>query len=181
MYGVLCRHIFYILGFNDVLEFPKQYVLRRWTREAVPNVANPMVPLDGVQAADIDVDAVVRDIMFSTEYIVNKLVKDMDKLCLFRENIKKEMSEADNLPVVLPGPRPKDRMAIYAGSTQPSNTTIRVPIGTRFKGCGPGKRLKSAREQAISQSGKKQRKCSKCDAIDHDARIDIISSVLHPR
>ncbi|KAK9053278.1 hypothetical protein SSX86_029911 [Deinandra increscens subsp. villosa] len=95
-YGLLCRHIFHALRFSDVLEFPKQYILRRWSREVVPNVINrPMVGVNGVPDSDFQVDAVVRVIIFSAEYVVNKLVKDMEKLCSFRDHLKEYMSTVD--------------------------------------------------------------------------------------
>ncbi|KAK9074669.1 hypothetical protein SSX86_007267 [Deinandra increscens subsp. villosa] len=80
----------------DVLEFPKQYILRRWSREVVPNViSRPMVGVNGVPDSDFQVDAVVRVIIFSAEYVVNKLVKDMEKLCSFRDHLKEYMSTVD--------------------------------------------------------------------------------------
>ncbi|XP_022024865.1 protein FAR1-RELATED SEQUENCE 5-like [Helianthus annuus] len=36
-FGLLCSHIFCVLRILDVREFPKQYILRRWTCEAVQN------------------------------------------------------------------------------------------------------------------------------------------------
>ncbi|KAK9074978.1 hypothetical protein SSX86_003297 [Deinandra increscens subsp. villosa] len=170
-YGLLCRHIFNVLRFSDVLEFPKQYILRRWTREAVPNGNNlPMVGVNGVAESDIQVDTVVREIMFSAEYVVNKLVTDMEKLCSFRDHMKEYMSTVDSTQKIVPEPTRKDRFAIYAGYDKTTTATVRRPVGIRFKGCGSGKRMKSQREKAIIQSGKRDRRCTGCHSTGHDIR-----------
>jgi hypothetical protein len=170
-FGLLCRHILFVLRMCDITEFPKQYILRRWTREAVPNIsARDIVRQKDCSEKDWDVDAVVRDIKFSTEYVINKLVSDMDQLCIFRDHVKQYMSKADDFHVTAPPPTRKEKFAAVVGMSQSSTATIRVPIGTRFKGCGSRKRLKSKREQAISQAAKKQRKCKKCKSCGHDRR-----------
>ncbi|GJV91597.1 FAR1 DNA binding domain, zinc finger, SWIM-type, MULE transposase domain containing protein, partial [Tanacetum coccineum] len=37
LYGLLCHHIFYVLRMNNVDEFPREYVLDRWSK-SVDNV-----------------------------------------------------------------------------------------------------------------------------------------------
>ena len=59
---------------------------------------------------------------------------------------------------------------IQTGNVEPRNITVRVPVGTRFKGMGKPKRMKSKREQAISQAGKKRRQCKNCLEYGHNVR-----------
>ncbi|GJX76255.1 FAR1-related sequence 5-like protein [Tanacetum coccineum] len=56
-YGILCRHIFYVLRMMKINEFPKKYLLRRWSRDALPPISedslNKMRYL--MTKADVDV------------------------------------------------------------------------------------------------------------------------------
>ncbi|KAK9062620.1 hypothetical protein SSX86_019808 [Deinandra increscens subsp. villosa] len=163
-YGLLCRHVFNVLRFSDVFEFPRKYILRRWIREAVPNVDTlPMVGINGVPDFDYHVDVVIRDIMFSTEYVINKLVRDMENYS-FRDHMKEYMSNVDATHKIVPKATRKERFAIYAGYDKITLATVRRPVGIRFKGYGSGKRMKSQREKAIIQAWKRERerKCTCC-------------------
>ncbi|XP_022040082.2 protein FAR1-RELATED SEQUENCE 5-like [Helianthus annuus] len=119
-FGLLCSHIFCVLRILDIREFPKQYILRRWTREAVPN-SSPLF-----------------------------------------------MSVADEAQINAPPKTRRNRFAELLGVAPESTATIRVPVGTRFKGCDSHKRLKSQKERAISQSGSKRRQCSLCKKYGHN-------------
>ncbi|KAJ0458556.1 putative transcription factor interactor and regulator CCHC(Zn) family [Helianthus annuus] len=127
-WGLLCRHIFYVLRLCYVTEFPKKYVAKRWRREAVPN----------------------------------------SSLRPIRDYLKAYMSKADDVQVVAPAPSRRDRFAEMTGTSEPCDFIVRNPIKTRTK--GTHKRLKSAREIAITQAGKKQKGCSFCKGTGHNVR-----------
>ncbi|GJX58638.1 FAR1-related sequence 5-like protein [Tanacetum coccineum] len=38
-YGILCRHILYVLRMMKINEFPKKYLLSRWSRDALPPIS----------------------------------------------------------------------------------------------------------------------------------------------
>ena len=61
-------------------------------------------------------------------------------------------------------------MVYTSGNVEPRNITVRVPVGTRYKGMGKPKRMKSKREKAISQAGKKRRQCQNCWEYGHNIR-----------
>ncbi|KAK9073289.1 hypothetical protein SSX86_007613 [Deinandra increscens subsp. villosa] len=63
-FGLLCRHIFYVLRQMDIREFPKKYVLRRWRRDVVPNDSNRNDDSTVVPALDDGGRALLCDIMF---------------------------------------------------------------------------------------------------------------------
>ncbi|XP_021985259.1 protein FAR1-RELATED SEQUENCE 3-like [Helianthus annuus] len=160
-FGLLCSHIFCVLRILDVRKFPKQYILRRWTREAVPNTSPGSILTDGGDPDHSEeVNRCVREISHATEYVVNKLISKFDKLSDFRDHIKEFMSVADEAQINAPPKTRRNRFAELLGVAPESTATIRVPVGTRFKGCGSHKRLKSQKERAISQSGSKPRQCS---------------------
>ncbi|XP_022013682.1 protein FAR1-RELATED SEQUENCE 5-like [Helianthus annuus] len=121
-FGLLCSHIFCVLRILDVREFLKQYILRRWTLEAVPNSSPGSILMDG---------------------------GDPDR--------SEFMSVADEAQINAPPKTRRNQFAELLGVAPVSTTTIRVPVGTRFKGCGSHKRLKSQKERAISQSGSTSR------------------------
>ncbi|XP_021979253.1 protein FAR-RED IMPAIRED RESPONSE 1-like [Helianthus annuus] len=153
----------------DVREFPRQYILRRWTREAVPNSSPGSILTDGGDPdRSIEVNGCIREISNVTEYVINKLVSKFDEMCNFRDHIKQFMSVADDAQFDAPPKTRRNRFAELLGVAPTNTVTIRVPIRTRFKGCGSHKRMKS--EQAISQAGKKRRQCSKCKKFGHNNR-----------
>jgi len=171
-FGLLCSHIFCVLKLSDIREFPKQYILRRWTREAVPTSYPGAIPEKEAESSERsgDVKRVVGEITYSVEYVINKLASKFDDLCSFRDHVNQFLPNVVDAQVVAPRKSRRDRIAELLGTSQPSTATIRVPIGTRFKGCGSHKRIKSQREQAISQQGKKQRQCQNCMGYGHNIR-----------
>ncbi|XP_021971867.1 protein FAR1-RELATED SEQUENCE 5-like [Helianthus annuus] len=170
-FGLLCSHVFCVLRILDVREFPRQYILRRWTREAVPNSSPGSIFTDGGDPdRSVEVNQCIREISNVTEYVINKLVSKFDEMCNFRDHIKQFMSVADDAQFDAPPKSRRNRLAELLGVAPTETATIRVPIGTRFKGCGSHKRMKSKKEQAISQAGKKRRRCSKCKKFGHNNR-----------
>lgn len=172
-FGLLCRHAFFVLRFCGVREFPKKYVLTRWTREAVPNSSLQSVFKSAICPNNVvEIEDIVRDITSANEYVINRLVTNKVELCLYRDVVKAYMSKADEVQIVSPPPNRKDKFASVTGMSEPRTATARVPIRTRTKGCGTDKRLKSAREIAIqiSETKKKGRGCSLCKGVGHNLR-----------
>ncbi|KAK9070415.1 hypothetical protein SSX86_010817 [Deinandra increscens subsp. villosa] len=171
-YGLLCSHVFYVLTMFELLEIPQKYIMKRWTKEAAPNKGKKAMPLssDSNFANAHEVDKVLRDIMSSYEYIINRLSPDLEALCSIREQMK-EMAkkvDEDNRPVV-----PKyrgDRFADILRANQPVGGSIKLPSGIKNIGCGSHKRFKSKKEQASSHAGKRSRKCLVRGLHGHDRR-----------
>ncbi|KAI7725130.1 hypothetical protein M8C21_001234 [Ambrosia artemisiifolia] len=111
-------------------EFPRQYILRRWTREDVPNTkpGSILTHNDDALLSD-DVNKVVREISYATEYCTNKLLTKFDKLCSFRDYINEFMAIADEAQFDAPRKSRRDRFAELVGDTDVSTATIRVPCG----------------------------------------------------
>ncbi|KAF5781947.1 putative transcription factor FAR family [Helianthus annuus] len=170
-YGLLCRHVFCVLRLCEITVFPKNYIMKRWTRDAVTNnsyqgFSNKPASNDNVEG----VQGVVREIMFGNDYIVNRLVNNMEQLVIYRDQVKQQMIKVDEC-IGVPQPIPKkDRIANLLGFNQPTEDTIRAPVGIRTKGSGSKKRFKSFHEQASKKSIRKQRRCQICGSDDHDRR-----------
>ncbi|XP_021975242.1 protein FAR1-RELATED SEQUENCE 5-like [Helianthus annuus] len=170
-FGLLCSHIFCVLRMLDIREFPQRYILRRWTREAVPNsTPGAILGINETEDRYNEVNRVVREITYSTESVINQLVTNFDALCSFRDHVVNYFKTADESVVNAPPKSRRDRFAEITGNTKPSEATVRVPIGTRFKGMGKPKRMKSKREIAVSQLGKKSRQCQNCFRYGHNRR-----------
>ncbi|XP_022026867.1 protein FAR1-RELATED SEQUENCE 2-like [Helianthus annuus] len=60
--SLLCRHIFYVLRSLDIREFPKQYILNRWRKEASPNCSfEYSISREYMTELDPDVQSMVQD------------------------------------------------------------------------------------------------------------------------
>ncbi|XP_022007372.1 protein FAR1-RELATED SEQUENCE 5-like [Helianthus annuus] len=117
-----------------------------------------------------EIDKVFREIVVANEYLVNRLVGDLDEPCLYRDHIKGYIDKADEVMVATPPPSRKDRFADMGGNLEKSDSMIRVPIKIRTKGCGVQKRIKYNREIAIQKSSKIQKSCRVCGGKGHNSR-----------
>ncbi|XP_021980663.2 protein FAR1-RELATED SEQUENCE 5-like [Helianthus annuus] len=177
-FGILCRHIFYVLRYEDISEFPRRYVHRRWMRDVVSVGSNHSnIRFDGI-CRNSEIDKVYREIVVANEYVVNRLVGDLDELCRYRDHIKSYIDKADEVMVAVPPPSRKERFADIGGNIEKSDSMIRVPIKVRTKGCGVQKRIKSNREIAIQKSSKIQKSCRVCGGKGLNSRTckDKVSS-----
>ncbi|KAK9071749.1 hypothetical protein SSX86_008178 [Deinandra increscens subsp. villosa] len=171
-YGLLCSHVFYVLTMFEVLEIPQKYIMKRWTKEAAPNKGKKVLPpsSDSNFSNAHEVDNLLRDIMSSYEYIINRLSPGLEALCSVRDQMKEIAKKVDeeNRPVVPKNRR--DRFAKILRANQPINGSKKLPDGIKNKGRGSHKRIKSKKEQTSSCAGKRSRKCLVCGLTGHDRR-----------
>ncbi|XP_022027438.1 protein FAR1-RELATED SEQUENCE 5-like [Helianthus annuus] len=157
-FQVMMRQLDMTMSCSCNRQFPERYIMRRWTREAVPNSAPGAIL--GINESDDryqQVNGVVREITRSAESLINRLVHNFDALCAFRDHVVQYQSTADQAVVNAPPRSRRDRFAEITGYTQETPVTVRMSKTTRFKGMGKPSRMNSKREIAISQSGKKKR------------------------
>ncbi|KAK1429882.1 hypothetical protein QVD17_12194 [Tagetes erecta] len=109
-YGLLCRHIFYILRLGEIREFPTKYVLTRWSREAVPNNSNSEFISYGVSDSNsVNVEAIIREIRMDNEYNLNRLVANKEEMCRYRDHVKGYKTKADEILIANPPPSRKEK------------------------------------------------------------------------
>ncbi|KAK1429767.1 hypothetical protein QVD17_11985 [Tagetes erecta] len=170
-FGLLCRHIFYILKLYDVKEFPRKYILKRWTREAVPNILYRQSSHSGFYTDLYDRNqSVVREIFTAQEYTLSRLYDDIEALSLYKEYVEAYKTKADELQYVVPPPSKRDRASELNGTCKYNKRPVRVPVGYKSKGSGVhNKRIKSKQEEAIVKAGKKSRQCQNCKEYGHYA------------
>ncbi|XP_076948871.1 protein FAR1-RELATED SEQUENCE 5-like [Bidens hawaiensis] len=172
-FGLLCCHIFKVLHIGDIRVFLRQYINRRWTKEAISNSPMRSVGFDEPNIdKTIDVYRVVRDINIAHDHIINKLVTDMEKFNKFRDYVNDYKFIVNEVTFDAPRPSRRDRFKELIGVPQPDQINIRAPIGVRNKGCGLPIRYRSLREQEIGKSklDNPQRTCRICKQPGHDAR-----------
>ncbi|XP_022013968.1 protein FAR1-RELATED SEQUENCE 5-like [Helianthus annuus] len=136
-FQVMMRQLDMTMSCSCNRQFPERYIMRRWTREAVPNSA-PRAIL-GINESDDryqQVNGVVREIK--------------------RDHVVQYQLTPDQAVVNAPPRSRRDRFAEITGYTQETPVIVRMSKTTRFKGMGNPTRRKSKREIAISQSGKKR-------------------------
>ncbi|PWA80885.1 FAR1 DNA binding domain, Zinc finger, SWIM-type, MULE transposase domain, FHY3/FAR1 family [Artemisia annua] len=171
-YGLLCRHIFYVLRMSRVFHFPKQYMDNRWSKHAMTHRfvdANKASPSS--TKSDSVVDATVREIYSNVEESLHHLVDDIQKLHIYRDD-QTALMEKTKLDV--PNPPKLNTNEAYArtlGVTEPTELTIFTPTGINNKGQVIRTRRKSKSEIAIELGDKPMRMCKTCNKLArHDSR-----------
>ncbi|XP_035832946.1 protein FAR1-RELATED SEQUENCE 1-like [Helianthus annuus] len=97
-FGLLCRHIFYVLRLMDIREFPKQYILNRWRKEASPKCSPEFsISREYMTELDPDVQSMMRDIIYSTEYTLNRLSGNKEKLSLYKDHVQSYMKKVQDM------------------------------------------------------------------------------------
>ncbi|XP_021986104.1 uncharacterized protein LOC110882376 [Helianthus annuus] len=171
MHGVI--KILFLEFFREV---PKQYILNRWRKEASPNCSPECsISREYMTELDPDVQSMMRDIIFSTEYTLNRLYGNKEELSLYKDHVQSYMKKVQDMQIVAPPASSRDRFSEITGQYKNDKNPIRVPVGYKSKGSGSRKRLKSKQEIAIdkkqlkSKPGAKERQCQNCKGYGHYA------------
>ncbi|XP_022040732.1 uncharacterized protein LOC110943291 [Helianthus annuus] len=146
-YGLLCKHIYFVFNMFKVKEIPNKYVMRRRTKDVVPNDLNNTFDLkvddnDGHKKAK----EVAYEIMHTGEYLVSNLMRDFDHLVIVRDQMRQMKVMVDELRITKPIDPKFDRYSRLIAYEKPNTDappTVRVPTGIRNKGRGSHKRIKS--------------------------------------
>nr|GFA88519.1 FAR1 DNA binding domain, zinc finger, SWIM-type, MULE transposase domain, FHY3/FAR1 family [Tanacetum cinerariifolium] len=141
-YGLLRRHSFYVLRICGVSEFPKS---------------------DGSIR-----DEIVKDIIGSVEYCIDKLASNIEELAKFRDRLQDIKSKVDT---DLPNQRSMSDLEVMSsalGVSKPSKVKIRNPLKSKNKGDRSNSRIIPSKERAMTDGAKKGRKCNHCGDLDAD-------------
>ncbi|XP_074277424.1 uncharacterized protein LOC141601063 [Silene latifolia] len=164
--GLLCRHIVWVYKGKGIGRIPSKYIVDRWlnnTHAANRLDSNGNVIEDSYMAKSdnrhlCNVWSEFRQIVSvlktlpveHTEELASLLVEFRQKLCI--EPLTKDQE-----------------MEMLLGCNSSSEVTIHPPEQARNK--GSGKRLKSAKQQAIEKAAKPKRLCTYCkERVTHDRR-----------
>ncbi|KAJ0511506.1 putative FHY3/FAR1 family protein [Helianthus annuus] len=173
-YGLLCKRIYFLFKMFGVKEIPSKYVMKRWTKDVVPNELNVKYNL---MVGDKDVQNkakwIAREIIHTGEYLASNLISDLDQLVLVRDQMRQLKERVDQSRITKQLDPKFGRFSKLIGYQQPVTNappTVRVSAGIRNKGRGSHKRIKSKKEQMISRKGKRSRTSSVCNEKGHDIR-----------
>ncbi|KAJ0488532.1 hypothetical protein HanHA300_Chr12g0433891 [Helianthus annuus] len=101
----------------------------------------------------------MREIIFATEYTLNRLSSNKEELSLYKDHVQSYMKKVQDSELVVPAPSMRDRFAEITNDKNP----IRVLVGYKLKGSGSRKRLTSKHEVAVEntkkKSGANERQC----------------------
>ena len=166
-YGLLCRHIFYVLRMNNIKEFPRKYLSKRWLKNAKP--FNSAVTRINVESG-LSLQNEVFDLYEIFESTVDRLVHNMDKLKIYKDELNGLLAKAKIDVPVLPKINSKDFMSSMLGVKEPMEQIVNNPDQSVTKGTGVHSRWKSIIEVEKDESDKR-RTCSKCGRKDgHNSR-----------
>ncbi|GJW07617.1 hypothetical protein Tco_1570040 [Tanacetum coccineum] len=117
-------------------------------------------------------DEIVKDIIGSVEYCIDKLALNIEELAIFRDRLQDIKSKVD---IDLPNQRSmSDREVISSalGVSKPSKVKIRNPLKSKNKGDRSNSRIIPSKERAMTDGVKKGRKCNNYGDLDadHDSR-----------
>lgn len=158
--GILCRHIFCVFKNSDIQEIPQQYILRRWKRDIIPpKLRNKRNRYGETNEA---VEKLANEAYSTVDDCVNLLCNDEEKLASFVQKVKLMKTEIEGGLPNLPARKKSDIIEKLIGVSKPETNEVQNPQGIRTKGCGRDKRLKGAKEKAITDSLKPLRQCQKC-------------------
>lgn len=161
-YGLLCRHIFYVLRMNNVKEFPRKYLKKRWSMDAKPFNATVRT----VSGSDSVLQSEVFDLYEIFESTIDRLVHDIGMLKIYKEQMMELLNKAKIDVPTVPKLNSKDIISAMLGVKEPTSTSnvINNSDVSSNKGSGVHTRWKSKAEieKEAAKSSDKRRTCSKC-------------------
>ncbi|GJZ93371.1 FAR1 DNA binding domain, zinc finger, SWIM-type, MULE transposase domain containing protein, partial [Tanacetum coccineum] len=142
-YGLLCSHIFYVLRMKNIKEFPQKYLNKRWLKNDKPFNATVRRIVGG---SDSILESKVFDLYEIFESTIDHLVHDMDKLKIYKEQMKDLLNKAKTDVPTIPKLNSKDVFSAMLGVKEPTSKTIRNPDQSSNKGNGVHSRWNSKAE-----------------------------------
>ncbi|GKC53309.1 FAR1 DNA binding domain, zinc finger, SWIM-type, MULE transposase domain containing protein, partial [Tanacetum coccineum] len=168
LYGLLCRHILYVLRMNNVNEFLREYVLDRWS------ISDDNLWVDtSAFACESSSSAGIRAIRRIVEDTVDRRVPFKDKLDLYRLKLSDLLAKAKAEVSVLMRVNKKNTFCSMLGATEPKSVVIKVPRHSTNKGTGSHTRWKNMDEliHNEAESSKKRQTCFVCGRAEgHNCR-----------
>ncbi|GJX60900.1 FAR1-related sequence 5-like protein [Tanacetum coccineum] len=147
---------------REINVIPKQYILRRWTRDIIPPDLRRQKNRYGEK--NVTIERLTNEANFLVDDCFVSVDKDEGKMGTYVENLKKTLGL---LKADMPNPPSRDTGDVIEGifsitktnEIEVQNPTKAVNKGEHLK---KGERLKSEREKAITGAKKKVRPCGFC-------------------
>ncbi|PWA41719.1 FAR1 DNA binding domain-containing protein [Artemisia annua] len=161
-YGFLCRHIFCVFKNRDINVIPKQYILRRWTRDIIPpdlrrKRNSDMGKIVEVERLTNEATCLVDDCLFRLSNNVEKMGAFIEKLKTLKTEVEAEVPNP---------PSTGDVTAKHFVISKPKNKTVNNPTRASKKGNiteqNAIKRRNSEKEKALGVKKKQKKPCGYC-------------------
>ncbi|GJS46566.1 FAR1 DNA binding domain, zinc finger, SWIM-type, MULE transposase domain containing protein [Tanacetum coccineum] len=156
-YGLLCCHTFYFLRLNNVKEFPKDYLHKRWLKNVKPSSFGRR----RITGASDVVHSEVLELYQIFEYTIDRLVHNLDKLHIYKDKRKELLNQAEIDVPTVPKVSSKAIMSVMLGVDELDNVLIGNPNLSKVKGTGCFLRMNPVFEVTTKELAKR-RTCSVC-------------------
>ncbi|GJU65587.1 FAR1 DNA binding domain, zinc finger, SWIM-type, MULE transposase domain containing protein [Tanacetum coccineum] len=142
-YGFLCRHIFCVFKNREINVIPKQYILRRWTRDIIPPGLRRQRNRYGEK--NLTIERLTNEANFLVDDCLFMLSNNEEKMGTYVENLKKL---SDDVKANMPNPPSRNTGDVIGGIfsiTTPNQIAVQNPTKAVNKGehLKKGERLKS--------------------------------------
>ena len=172
--GTLCRHIFWVLKTKRMNRIPEQYIVSRWTKDAMKK---PMFNKQGQKLGEAEIYNDKRTIttelweeVYSAVSVAEDNIDDMQELVDLLKGFKLGITKSNSVLGNSESGRleKQKEMERYVGCRIPDEINIQAPKKSHNK--GSGKRIESEVINALTRSAKKARYCKRCGGEGHDSR-----------
>lgn len=158
---MLCRHAFYTLRANGVKKIPKQYLLRRWRKEAVV-----LPPIGSSYKSSGSSGSCISNIYSKVNAIINQCGYDEDKLSQFLDQLSIYESGLESSNVPQTSASKQQSISSMIGVPKPDVLEVLPPDFGKNKGGISGHRYKPSnndvRIKSAKEGGKNLRNCRIC-------------------
>lgn len=144
--------------------YPKAYVSTRWTKDVVPrsaygfNMSN--VPTTEKKE---EIQTIIRDLYFSMDFCIDRLVNDIEKLKIFRDEMNEKKTNVEGQTKNSKPMKNKEVIQSFMGIAQKKKINVLPPNQINNKGTRTMKKqMKGKMEIAIEHAKKDGRTCHKC-------------------
>lgn len=148
--GLLCRHAFYTLRANGIKKIPKQYLLRRWKKEAVV-----LPPLGSSYKGNGSSGSCISKIYSKVNGIINQCGYDEEKLSKFLEQLSVYESGLESSSVAQTSGSKEQSISSMIGIPKPVALAVFLPDFGSNKGGVTGHRYKPSNNDVRFKAAKK--------------------------
>jgi hypothetical protein len=124
-YGFRCRHIFFVFKNRDINVIPKQYILRRWTRDIIPPELRRKRNRYGEK--NVEVERLTNEATYVVDDCLFRLSNNVEKMGEFVEKLKTLKTEVEAEVPNPPSSKTADVIGEHYAISNPEETIVNNP------------------------------------------------------
>nr|KAJ0213653.1 hypothetical protein LSAT_V11C400226560 [Lactuca sativa] len=161
--GTLCIHCFYVLRMESVESYQKAYLKKRWTKDVVPRYMDTYkIPNVHTKEKKEEIQSIIRELEFAMEFCIDRLVNDLDKLILVRDEMNEKMTMVDNETKNEKSMKNIEVIETLMGMEQKEKVNILPPTLINNKGVWKTKKRMKGKKEIDVEKAKDGRQFYKC-------------------